>query len=180
MLYIAVKSSADTREEMHLAALSLCKELLTSLGINEEILYAKSGKPYIKDDKAYISISHSHGAVCCAVNTENEKITELPNSVFCFPAPFKSVGVDIEILCDNKNLIKIAKGIFSKAEQESFFKNPTAEQFFTIYTKKEAIVKQSGKGLSGIRTADSESFKGFIHSRKIIVDKKEYLLSVCS
>ena len=180
MLYVAVEKCADTREEMHKAALSLCNRVLSCFGIREDIIYNEKGKPYLKSGDAHISLSHSHGAVCCAVNTLLPQKTADKNIVFELSAPCSLSGIDIEYLCDKDNLIMITRRFFSSLEQEAFLKNPTVVNFFEIYTRKEAIVKKSGVGLSGLCKADSEKYDGFIRTEKININEKTYILSVCS
>ncbi len=93
--------------------------------LNTPVLYEKSGKPYT--EKMNISISHSGSFVLVG---------------FC-ESP---IGVDIEALrAYDKRLIS---RYFSKDEQEYI---KTDEDFFTLWTVKEAYLKMTGEGLKGMK-----------------------------
>ena len=67
--------TSEKRQQEWLAVRVLLKELC---GEEKEIVYHPSGKPYLKDESAFISFSHTHGYVAVALH------------------PFAEVGVDIE------------------------------------------------------------------------------------
>ncbi len=95
----------------------------------EDVVYNDFGKPIFKDNNVEFNISHSGEIVVCAI-TRN-----------C------SIGVDIEKI-RNVN-ISIFKAQMTKQELSSI---AAAEEklvaFFDYWTKKEAVVKAHGKGLS--------------------------------
>ncbi len=93
--------------------------------LNTPVLYEESGKPYT--DKAHISISHSRDRVLVGICSS-------------------PIGVDIEYLrFYDKRLID---RYFSK-EEKAFIK--CDEDFFKVWTVKEAYLKLSGEGLKGIK-----------------------------
>ena len=67
--------TSEKRQQEWLAVRVLLKELC---GEEKEIVDHPSGKPYLKDESAFISFSHTHGYVAVALH------------------PFAEVGVDIE------------------------------------------------------------------------------------
>ena len=154
------KSRGDARR-LSLGGLSL----LRLLGGEGELIY-QNGKPFLRDVGVDFSISHTGGAVFCAVSKDAED---------------GKIGLDAEDMGRSPELRPetLAKRWFSQAEREIFEKNNTREAFFGIWTRKEALVKQSGVGLSGLREADSvalvqegERFFQTLH-------KDEFLISVC-
>ena len=92
--------------------------------LNCDVLYKENGKPYTSI--CPISISHSGENVLVGIS-END------------------IGVDIEVIKPfDKRLIS---RYFTKSEQE-FIK--TDDDFFKIWTVKEAFLKLTGEGLKGI------------------------------
>ncbi len=93
--------------------------------LNTAVLYKESGKPYT--DKMNISISHSGENVLVGFNDLD-------------------IGVDIEVIKDfDKRLIS---RYFSENEQ-NFIKSDN--DFFLIWTVKEAYLKLTGVGLKGMK-----------------------------
>jgi 4'-phosphopantetheinyl transferase len=63
----------------------------------------------------------------------------------------RSIGVDVERIRHDFEVVTIAKRFFSAAEQRDFLSLPAAQQhraFFDCWTRKEAYVKALGDGLS--------------------------------
>ena len=58
----------------------LLKELLVKYGINYDDLYYQDNKPVIKDDKAYVSITHS-GEYCAVVISSNKVAIDIQKNV---------------------------------------------------------------------------------------------------
>lgn len=96
--------------------------------LDQEISEGEHGKPEI--DGFYFNLSHSGNMVLCAVS-EN------------------SVGCDIEKI--ETPTLKIAKRFFTENENiylDHFEENEKAEEFFRLWTMKEAYVKMTGEGLT--------------------------------
>lgn len=94
-----------------------------------EILREKSDKPYLKDyDNIHISISHSQNVVVCAVSD-------------------KPVGVDIEKIRPVSS--GVMKRTCSENELNEILKNSDpVSSFINTWTKKEAILKRKGTGIT--------------------------------
>ncbi|MCX6910897.1 MAG: 4'-phosphopantetheinyl transferase superfamily protein [Verrucomicrobia bacterium] len=79
------------------------------------------------------------------------------DNAFLFSVCFGgTVGVDVETLCDNPDLLSIAESFFSPVEIASLRTAPPSEHrnlFFGYWTTKEASAKLSGRGFS----ADADS-----------------------
>ncbi len=94
------------------------------------------GKLYLQDDtsKLFFNLTHSKHMAVYAFNYQHE------------------IGIDIEIEHALKNMSGIAERMFSPTELDYLYheKDPTLQQkkFFTLWTRKEALVKATGEGLS--------------------------------
>lgn len=109
---------------------SLWAEVLL-LGIAERICAEKpvikihqNGKPYFEGSKLHISISHTENAVCAAFDTEK-------------------IGVDIELVRAAE--LDAAKRCFTENETE--YAKMSEQNFFDVWTRKEAYFKRSGEGM---------------------------------
>ena len=91
--------------------------------IGKDIYLNESGKPLAKDK--YFNISHSHGVVCLATSDND-------------------LGVDIELIKETKEDIK---KFISNEEEYDYIKSD--ENFYEIWTSKEAISKADGRGIKG-------------------------------
>lgn len=112
----------------------------------------ENGKPYFKNHPQFhFNISHSKDIIAVAVSS----------------AP---VGVDVEILRDVN--LKIAERRFTEKEKDFVITN---EDFFYVWTRKEAYLKKTGKGLrqslSSFCVLDETNIKTFI--------MRECIVSVC-
>ncbi len=107
---------------------TLIKTYNLSLSI-EHLTYSSNQKPYFKGSKIFFNISHTNEIVVCAVTDVND------------------IGIDIEKLraLDILNF----KNMLTKNEWECVnnSSNPS-DSFMALWTKKEAIIKASGDGLS--------------------------------
>ena len=99
--------------------------------------YGKQGKPYIKDkinNKAIeFNISHSELHILIAITLEN------------------NIGVDIEKVNKNIDFEGLSKRFFSKKESEylnSLESDKKLDAFYNIWTRKEAFIKATGKGIA--------------------------------
>lgn len=118
----------------------LKKKLADILNISpQEIILNKNkhGKPYIKQN-IYFNLSHSHNCWCIAVCNINE------------------IGVDIEMIQYQTNYEDIIEYYFTKNEQNKINNEKNSiEEFYKLWTRKEALQKAIGKGLwSNINQSD--------------------------
>ena len=100
-----------------------------------EFQYNNNGKPILSGKytkELCFNISHSHGKAMYGITLR------------------KLIGVDIEKIRTNISYNKIAKRQFSQSEINMIQKSPIDEKiqtFFNIWTRKEALLKATGKGL---------------------------------
>ncbi len=139
---------------------------------NEPIEVRDCGKPYLPNrcDISF-NISHSGELVLGVLLTENKG----------------EIGCDIEKIerdcrCDRKN--RIMKRAFSENECSAVqaSDDPTAE-FYAVWTKKEAYLKYTGKGitvpLASVDTSNLESVCKFNTFTVSGSDGDEYAIAVC-
>jgi 4'-phosphopantetheinyl transferase len=99
--------------------------------------YSAYGKPALAGDYVgsglRFNVSHSHGVALYALMCNCE------------------IGVDVEHIRDDFNVEEIARRFFSRGEVEALVALPADEwipAFFRCWTRKEAFIKATGKGLS--------------------------------
>ena len=106
------------------------RELLAhalALATPPALVYGAHGKPELEQGGLRISLSHTRGAVACAVSA--------------FP-----VGVDVEPLGRKVRDWKRLAERYYTPEERSCIDSP--EQFLEVWTRKEAYLKRDGRGLS--------------------------------
>jgi 4'-phosphopantetheinyl transferase len=95
------------------------------------------GRPEIVNPQAQglrFNVSHTQGLIACAVADHGE------------------IGIDVESLQRNHDVLAIAQRFFSAHEYAALREHPTAqrqERFVAYWTLKEAYLKARGLGLSG-------------------------------
>ena len=109
-------------------------------------------------DNCFVSISHS-GNMVAVCTSENP------------------IGIDIELINEKRNLEKLSNRVFCGKELETFKNNPTPEQFYEIWTRKEAYSKIDGQGVNEIMKGfDIFDLQGYEFTTEIVND---YVLSIC-
>ena len=114
--------------------------IILSLVVNvlaEDIVldYGPHGKPYLKDSDLYFNVSHSSEMLVVAVSG-------------------KCVGVDIESLDRKVDFNQIMSKFFNLSEindWKSCSAQMLLERFLLGWTRKEAVLKATGDGITGIR-----------------------------
>lgn len=94
--------------------------------------YGDYGKPAL-DSRLSFNISHSHGVALLGITEDRQ------------------IGIDVEHIRADFATEDIARRFFSRSEVESFNGLQKEEQvaaFFRCWTRKEAFIKATGKGLS--------------------------------
>ena len=138
------------RRKCSVAGEMLVKEYIgKSLNISPEVLVIltdKNGKPYIENCPIHFNISHCENTLVYAFSDEEigidiEKIKPIPISVL---NRFFSTEEQEFVLEKTSN----------KSESEDYNKPQILENFYRIYTLKEAICKKSGIGIKGLKTAE--------------------------
>ena len=117
--------------------------LLARSDASGELRYGERGKPALNDPHVDFSITHTEGLVLCAVARG-----ESPRVGADAEAIVRIASLPIEQLCARW---------FTDAERAEFQAAPNAEQFARIWTRKEALVKYFGTGLSDLRGADTSA-----------------------
>jgi len=96
-----------------------------------QIIPDQNKKPVIKDYR-YLHFNVSHSKNCVAFAISNS-----------------SVGIDVEYIKENFSYHSIAEGCFTVAEIQYLKESAKPENgFFTLWTRKEALLKTTGKGLN--------------------------------
>ncbi len=94
-----------------------------SLGLIKETKY---GKPYFMDSDFGFNISHSGNYIVCVISTDEKEY----------------LGIDIEEV--KPILFKDFENVFSEEEKNEII---NYNDFYTFWTRKEAVVKADGRGL---------------------------------
>ncbi len=111
----------------HLAARLLLQELAPHLNL-DNIVYASNGKPFIKNENIYFSLSHCNGWAACVIS-ENA-----------------AVGIDIEII--HERIKKVATKFLHSTELEkinTLTEIPSLVQLTLCWAMKEAMYKMYEK-----------------------------------
>ena len=113
--------------------------LLWKSGAPGTLAYTENGKPYLTHPDCAISITHTDSHAFCAISDSNDPI-----------------GLDAEELgrLSRERLSALAERWFTASEQDELEGAATEEAFLSIWTRKEALVKQTGEGLRAIRKTD--------------------------
>lgn len=106
-----------------------------------EFTYSLQGKPELnnidREERLCFNVSHSQGLAVYAI------------------ALNRAVGIDLEHLRDISDVQQLAERFFSKSESSLINPLPELQQqelFFRFWTIKEAYLKATGEGLSGLHT----------------------------
>ena len=109
--------------EKNTSTKALLDKVLKRLNISDEIIYNEYGKPYLKSNKIYFSLSDSKEYTVCAISD-------------------KEIGVDIEHITYKD---KVIKKVCTEEEMKDI---KTPEDFTIMWVKKESYSKLIGLGLS--------------------------------
>ena len=122
--------------------------LLQQMGFRKGLKYDANNRPYVEGSRVDFSISHTDRIVVCAL--------EAPDAESDKAEPCR-VGIDAEGLLrlSSVRICPLADRWFSEGEAELFWRDSGDEAFLRIWTKKEALVKWTGEGLSSMRSADT-------------------------
>ena len=117
------------------------------------IIKNEFGKPYLKDNQLYFSISHDIDTCAIAISSSE-------------------IGIDLEYLNYNE---KVINKYFYDAEKEIMAKSNNLKYDFTkIWVKKDASLKMKGTGLNfGKENVDTTKIDAKI------IDYNDYLIAVC-
>ena len=124
-----------------LSALVCLYELLALIGTDASrdltILRDKKGKPYFQSLDLFFSISHAEDTVAVALSDAH-------------------IGIDLEFIDDRRDFLALSSRFFSPCEHQRIKEsNSQRDNFFALWTKKEALSKITGEGLSAICKANA-------------------------
>jgi len=159
----ASKLKKDTQKKESLGAELLLSSMLGILfedkKLPPKLCYDKNGKPCFKDyNNLFFNLSHSNSVVACAISD-------------------KPVGIDLQYMRDFD--IKLSQRFFAKDEQDFINQsNDTKTAFYTIWAKKEAFLKCTGKGLCEISSTSvfEAEQQGYLFTCDFF---DEFVLCVC-
>jgi phosphopantetheinyl transferase len=145
---------------MKMLASALLASGLHEAGINPlyNIQRSPHGKPFLPDEKIKFSYCHTEG-LCAAVISDEE------------------CGIDAESIKRSASFAEISSRFFTADENEFLsHNNYSGEIFYEIWTKKEAYLKFTGKGLSG--GLNSFSVLSISEENMTCFRKEDYIISV--
>jgi 4'-phosphopantetheinyl transferase len=89
------------------------------------------GKPYVANEDVHFSLSHTGDLALLAISR------------------YGPLGIDVERIRGAKNDVAMISPLFSRVERETLSTaSDPISTFFTIWTRKEAYLKATGRGLS--------------------------------
>ncbi|MBE6662563.1 MAG: 4'-phosphopantetheinyl transferase superfamily protein [Ruminococcaceae bacterium] len=161
-----LKSAPKNAEARH-AALALLQTLAAraELPAHFPIRTDASGRPYFDAESAPdFNLSHTDRLVACTLGTSR-------------------VGIDVQAWSDTLDTEKLAARFFS-ADEVASLKESSRARFFEIWTKKEALGKYLGTGLSPLLRKDTEKVAA-AHGVTFVTERLEvggrtYSLAVCA
>ena len=186
------RSADDRAARASLGGLSL----LRCAGLSGTILYENNGRPYLEGGDVDFNITHTDQQVFCAVALHGETVAAEPDTLrMPYPSQNASgarkqslfdgmprVGIDGENLSRiaTVRVCPLADRWFSERELDFFLSDPTDRTFLRIWTRKEALVKWTGVGLSGLREADTVIAESMYGVRFYEYNMGDTLLSLCT
>jgi 4'-phosphopantetheinyl transferase len=93
-----------------------------------EIETGENKKPYIKDSPLFYNLSHSGDWIIIAVSDSG-------------------IGIDTELVNNSFDFNDVINEYFSPEESRFINEDKSADRFFMLWTRKEALTKATGKGL---------------------------------
>ncbi len=161
------ESASVKNAQSRYAALSLLQALAerTELPVNFPVLKTEHGRPYFDAENAPdFNLSHSGDLAACILGT-------------C------RTGIDIQEELDTLEAEKLTARFFGEREQALMASAPR-ELFFELWTKKEALSKYLGTGLTPLLKKDTEEIASEhgvrLVSERIFIGGRAYTLSLCA
>ena len=111
---------------------------------NGRVFRTDMGKPYLENNCLYIGVTHTDNIVIVGISSEN-------------------FGIDCEAKDRmSKNPEGVMKRFFAENEREYILKSHNKDKaFIETWVKKEAYVKYTGEGISGLSRCDTTAMSGF-------------------
>ena len=121
------------RRQQYLCGRSLLRRMLQDRtgepGTSHQLTTTESGKPVCISGPA-ISITHAGDRVACGVAENGD------------------IGIDIELMAEQRDISRITRKFFSD-EESSWLETQTKDRFFMLWVLKEAYVKATGRSIFG-------------------------------
>ncbi len=141
------QKDADQFVLAHAALQSLLKK---RLGATSPLHFLKNkhGKPFLADGPLRFNLSHSQGCVLIAIASNQE------------------VGIDVEKIQDDKDIVAIAERFFSPDEFQEIKSSEGTKRllaFYACWARKEACLKAQGVGIAN-----------YLHSFTVSVNPADY------
>lgn len=138
MIYFSYTQCDDNYASQHSAGIKLRDKLFSALGINGNVTVREDGRPCI-DANADFSVSHSKHLAICAVLCDFPPTSDEFDTIKLYG---KEIGIDAEYIdpnADFNRLFKIAKRYLNAVPA-------SADEFYTLWTRREAFGKLCGEG----------------------------------
>ncbi len=158
-------------EYSHKCGILLLEKAFRHTGLvfsEKDIIKTKSGKPYIKNNPVYFSISHCDGLAVCVLSEDE-------------------IGVDCESV--RRASGAVMKRCYGDSEANHILTSADSDKTFSrLWTLKESYVKMTGDGIaSDLKTKcfDIENGRTLFESRAVFYhyncqfDDNDYFISVC-
>ena len=159
MIYIAYRTTDTDRASQHEAGI-LCRDsLFRAAGIKTEFAVKESGRPYALCGGADFSVTHSKRLAACALITDKEISAWDEKDIKMITLPFSGteIGLDAYFIDPDADKAKLSK-IY-----ERFFASPvsSAEEFYSLWTRREAFGKLCGDGVLCKRSDSGCKYESF-------------------
>lgn len=159
MIYIAYRTTDTDRASQHEAGIMCRDSLFRAAGIKTEFAVKESGRPYALCGGADFSVTHSKRLAACALITDKEISAWDEKDIKMITLPFSgtAVGLDAEFIDPDADKAKLSK-IY-----ERFFASPvsSAEEFYSLWTRREAFGKLCGDGVLCKRSDSGCKYESF-------------------
>lgn len=159
----ALRYKTDSAQKNCIGAYVLLMNVLKSIGIDSfELEYSSNGKPYIKGNPVYFSLSHSDSGYVCAVD-KNE------------------IGVDIQPVAQPSQSLE--RRVCSQKELEALERfGDKALGFTKLWTFKESVIKKKAGTLSQYAEYEFDEIKNDFHRfgcHFVSIDSDIGVITVC-
>lgn len=173
MIYIAYMATDTLRASQHEAGIMCRDSLFRAAGIKTEFAKKEGGRPYALCGGADYSVTHSKHLAACALITDKEipKWDEKDINILTLPFSGTEIGLDAEFIdpdADTARLSRVYERFFATAVS-------SAEEFFNLWTRREAFGKLCGDGVLCKRSDSGCKYESFT----VDLCSGSYRLCVC-
>lgn len=127
--------------------------------VKDRVTFNKNGKPYLKSESLFFSLSHSLNLIAIAISS-------------------KDIGVDIEKLIPNEISNTLYKRILNKNQIKQYLKSKNKLDYLTkVWTKKESYIKNKGLSVLNIKSLLNININNVKTIEVFDCDNNKYYLS---